>query len=54
MQNKPTAKRIKNKIIKMERIKSVLELLKEAQEPLSAKDVWQESKHWGNIDSIQK
>lgn len=52
LQNKPTEKRIKNKLIKMERIKSVLELLKDAQEPLSAKDVWQESKHWENIDDF--
>lgn len=52
LQNKPTVRKFKNKIIKMERIKSVLELLEEAQEPLLAKNVWEESKHWENIDDF--
>lgn len=36
----------------MERTKSVLELLKEAQKPVPAKELWQQSKHWESIDDF--
>jgi type I restriction enzyme S subunit len=52
LQNKPTARKVKNKIINMERTKSVLEILEESQKAMSAKDIWQESKHWENIDDF--
>ncbi len=51
-QNKPKEKKVKIKIEKMERTKSVLDLLKEAQKPVSAKEVWQQSKHWESIDDF--
>jgi len=52
LKNKPIVKKVKNKTIKMERTKSVLELLQEAQYPIPAKDVWQQSKHWESIDDF--
>lgn len=51
-QNKPKEKKVKINIGKMERTKSVLDLLKEAQKPVSAKEVWQQSKHWESIDDF--
>lgn len=51
-QKKPKENKVKIKIEKMERIKSVLDLLKEAQKPVSAKEVWQQSKHWESIDDF--
>jgi type I restriction enzyme S subunit len=51
-QNKPKEKKVKINIKKMERTKSVLDLLKEAQKPVSAKEVWQQSKHWESIDDF--
>lgn len=52
VQNKPKEKKVKIKIGKMERTKSVLDLLKEAQKPVSAKEIWQQSKHWESIDDF--
>lgn len=52
LQNKPKDKKVKIKIKKMERTKSVLDLLKEAQKPISAKEVWLKSKHWKSIDDF--
>jgi type I restriction enzyme S subunit len=52
LQNKPKENKISIKIKKMERTKSVLDLLKEAKEPIPAKEVWQQSKHWENIDNF--
>lgn len=51
-QNKPKEKKIIIKIEKMERTKSVLDLLKDAKEPIPAKEVWQQSKHWDSIDNF--
>ena len=51
-QNKPKEKKVKVKIKKMERTKSVFDLLKEAQKPVSAKEVWLQSKHWESIDDF--
>lgn len=48
----PKVKKVKNKMIEMERTKSVLDLLKEAKESIPAKDVWQQSKHWESIDDF--
>ncbi len=50
--NKPKEKKVKIKIEKMERTKSVFDLLKEAQKPVSAKEVWQQSKHCDSIDDF--
>ena len=36
----------------MERTKSVLDLLKEAKKTVSAKEIWQQSKHWESIDDF--
>lgn len=52
LRNKPILKKVKNKILKMERKKSVLEILQETQDPILAKEVWQQSKHWENIDDF--
>jgi len=52
LQNKPKENKISTKIEKMERTKSVLDLLKEAKEPIPAKEVWQQSKHWESIDNF--
>jgi len=52
LQNKPKENKISIKIEKMERTKSVLDLLKNAKEPIPAKEVWQQSKHWESIDSF--
>ena len=52
VQNKPKEKKIKIKIEKMERTKSVLDLLREAQKPVSAKEIWLQSKHWESIDDF--
>ncbi|OFY41179.1 MAG: hypothetical protein A2X18_12540 [Bacteroidetes bacterium GWF2_40_14] len=52
LQNKSKEKKVKIKIKKMERTKSVFDLLKEAQKPVSAKEVWQQSKHWESIDDF--
>lgn len=52
LKNKPIVKKVKNKTIKMERTKSVLDLLQETQDPIPAKDVWQQSKHWESIDDF--
>ena len=52
LQNKSKENKINPKIKKMERTKSALELLKEAKEPIPAKEVWQQSKHWGSIDNF--
>lgn len=51
-QSKPKYKKVKIKIEKMEQIKSVLDLLKEAQKPLSVKEVWLQSKHRDSIDDF--
>lgn len=51
-QSKPKDKKVKIKIEKMEQIKSVLDLLKEAQKPLSVKEVWLQSKHRDSIDDF--
>jgi type I restriction enzyme S subunit len=52
LQNKPKDKKVKNNIRKMEHNKSVLELLQETQEPIPAKEIWQQSKHRENIDDF--
>jgi len=52
VQNRPKEKKVKIKIEKMERTKSALDLLKEAQKPISAKEVWLQSKHWESIDDF--
>jgi type I restriction enzyme S subunit len=52
LQNKPKENRISIKIKKMEHTKSVLDLLKEAKEPIPAKEIWQQSKHWESIDNF--
>lgn len=52
VQGEPKIKKVKIKIEKMERTKSILDLLKEAQKPLSAKEIWQQSKHWDSIDDF--
>ncbi|KAA6319086.1 Type-1 restriction enzyme EcoKI specificity protein [termite gut metagenome] len=52
LQNKTTVRKIKTKIIKMERTKSVLELLQETQNPVLAKELWQQSKHAENIEDF--
>jgi type I restriction enzyme S subunit len=52
LKNKPKDKKVKHNALKMEHNKSVLELLKEAREPIPAKEVWQQSKHWKNIDDF--
>ncbi|CAK7018392.1 MAG: Type-1 restriction enzyme EcoKI specificity protein [Parabacteroides sp.] len=51
-QSKPKEKKVKINTEKMERTKSVLDLLKEAKEPVSAKEIWQQSKHWESIDDF--
>ena len=45
-------KKVKIKIEKMERTKSALDLLQDAQSPVSAKELWQQSKHWNNLDDF--
>ena len=51
-ESKPKEKKVKKNKEKMERTKSVLELLKEAQKPVPAKELWQQSKHWESIDDF--
>ena len=52
VQSKSKEKKNKIKIEKMERAKSVFDLLKEVEKPISAKEVWQQSKHWESIDDF--
>ncbi|KAA6343425.1 Type-1 restriction enzyme EcoKI specificity protein [termite gut metagenome] len=50
LQNKITVKKVVKK--KMKQTKSVLELLQETQNPILAKELWQQSKHSDNIDDF--
>lgn len=45
-------KNVKIEIEKMERTKSINDILKETNKPLSAKEIWLQSKHWENIDNF--
>lgn len=45
-------KNVKIEIEKMERTKSITDILEETNKPLSAKELWLQSKHWANIDNF--